>query len=521
MEQIQTFLSGPIGQLTFNLLFAIVILIVGYVIARIIASIVRRLLKRTQLDNRIAQSLSEPDEERAWPVENVIAKIVFWIIMLFVIVAALEQVSLTGISEPLSAFLDSLTTIYIPRLFAAGVLILAAWIIATALRYLVRKGLGMLKFDERMSKYGAIEDEEKVSIVEPLATAVFWFTFLLFLPSVLAALGLNSLAVMGQSVFDQIVSYLPGIFTAAVIALIGWILARIVRQIVTGLLMALGLDKFGTRVGLPEGRSLSEILGNILYIVILFFVIVAAVGALDIPAISDPIELMLTQMISFIPGLLGAIILLLLAYFIGRVVANLVRDLLANTGFDALPEKLGLSWSVSNKPSAWAGSLILIVIMIFAATSAAEILGSQFLVEALDVFIKFLWQAFLAAVIFAFGLYFARLAYRIIYATGMNNANFLARAAQIAVIVFSGALALGELGIARNIIDLAFGITLGGIALAAVLAFGLGSREIAGREVEKFVTEMRAHEEGDMPMPMANALQDDISAAAEADSDAS
>ncbi|MDX1417217.1 MAG: mechanosensitive ion channel [Candidatus Promineifilaceae bacterium] len=491
MEQIQSFLSGPIGQLTWNLLIAIVILIVGYIVARIIASIVRRLLKRTKIDDRIADTLSEPEEERRWPIEDVVAKITFWILMLFVIVAALEQVNITGISEPLSAFLNSLTTVYLPRLFGAGVLLLVAWLVATALRFLVRKGLGLLNFDKRMSRYGAIEEGEQVTFVEPLATAVFWFTFLLFLPSVLAALGLVSLAEMGTRVFDDIVGYLPSIFAAVVIGFIGWILARIIRQIVTSLLVALGVDKFGDRIGLSAERSLAEILGNILYIIILFLVIIAALGALNIPAISDPVTLMLTQIISFIPGLLGAVILLVLAYLIGRVVANLVRDLLANTGFDALPAKLGLSWSATNKPSAWAGSLVLIVIMIFAATSAAEILGSQFLVDALDVFITFLWQAFLAAVIFAFGLYFARLAYGIIYSTGMNNANFLARAAQVAIIVFAGAIALGELGIARNIIDLAFGISFGAIALAAVLAFGLGSREIAGREVEKFVADMR------------------------------
>lgn len=504
MEQIQSFLTGPVGQLVFNLVAAVLILIVGYIVARIIASIVRRLLKRTSLDDRIAASLSEPGEEHRWPAEDIIARIAFWVIMLFVIVAALEQVSLTGISAPLSEFLDLLTTVYLPRLFAAGVLLIVAWLIATALRFLVRKGLGLLKFDSRMSKYGAIEDEEKVSFVEPLATAIFWFTFLLFIPSVMNALGLSSLAAMGTQVFDQIVSYVPNIIGAAIIALIGWILARILRQIVTGLLAAIGVDKFGTRLGMPPERSLSELLGNILYIVILFLVIVSAVGTLNIPAISDPINHMMDQIIAFVPGLIGAIILLVLAYFIGRIVANLVRDLLSNTGFNALPDKLGLKWSPTNTPSEWAGSLLLVIIMIFAATQAAEILGSEFLVGAMAIFINLLWKAFLAAVIFAIGLYFARLAYRIVFSTGMNNANLLARAAQVAIIIFSAAIALGELGIAQNIIDMAFGITLGGIALAAVLAFGLGSREIAGREVENFVESMRATDESDQTPPFTS-----------------
>jgi len=130
--------------------------------------------------------------------------------------------------------------------------------------------------------------------------------------------------------------------------------------------------------------------------------------------------------------------------------------------------------------------------MIFAATSAAEILGSQFLVDALNVFIAFLWQVVLALVIVAIGLYFANLAYKAISVSKTSNALLLARLSRIAIIVFSIAMGLRELGIADDIVNLAFGVTLGAIGFAAALAFGLGSREVAGREVENFITAMRA-----------------------------
>jgi hypothetical protein len=61
-----------------------------------------------------------------------------------------------------------------------------------------------------------------------------------------------------------------------------------------------------------------------------------------------------------------------------------------------------------------------------------------------------------------------------------------------AILVFTGAMALRELGLAEDIVNLAFGLTLGAIAVAAALAFGLGSREIAGREVERMVQEARS-----------------------------
>ncbi|MFN2234129.1 MAG: mechanosensitive ion channel family protein, partial [Anaerolineales bacterium] len=123
MDQINQFFNSTIGISLINLGVALLILLVGYIVARIIASIVRRLLKRTNLDNRIADALSQPGEDRKFEVEDVIAKVLFWLLMIFVLVAALERIGLSGISAPLSAFLNDVTTVYLPRLGAAAVLL--------------------------------------------------------------------------------------------------------------------------------------------------------------------------------------------------------------------------------------------------------------------------------------------------------------------------------------------------------------------------------------------------------------
>jgi hypothetical protein len=496
MEQVQSFFAGPIGTVIISVLYALLILIVGYIVARILASITRRILKRTNLDNRLADSLSEPDNPRQYEVEDIIAKIIFWLVMLFVVVAALEALNLSAISEPLGLFLDSLATTYLPNILQAGILLLIAWIIAAVFRLLVRKVGKLFKFDERLSNYTALEEGEQVSITEPLANATYWFIFLLFIPAVLEALGIRSLALPLTNTLNDIFSYIPAILSATVIALIGWFLAKIIRNVVTNLLKAIGTDRLGQRAGMGEDRSLSDILGTILYVGILILVIIQALDQLNIDAISDPLNSMLLIIMDAIPSLLGAIVILLLAYFIGKIIAGLAKTLLAAIGFDVLPEKLGLKWSTTRSPSDWASWLILVVIMIFAATAAVELLGSAFLVNAMDVFITLLWNTFLAAIIFAFGLYFANLAYKIIIETGTDSALFMARMAKVLIIIFAGAIALGQMGIAKEIINLAFGISLGAIALAFALAFGLGvgigkPGNIPGREVEDLITKWR------------------------------
>lgn len=500
MQTIQDFFNSVIGASLLNLLLALLILIIGYILARLIAGVVRRLLQRVSLDNRLAAALSDEKQRREFPVEDTIGKVVFWLLMIFVLVAFFQRLGLTTIAGPFSAFLTELTTVYLPRLAAAAILLAIAWLVATILRFLVQKGASLIKLDQRLTRYGALQEEEQVSISEPLAEATFWFVLLLFLPAVLNTLGILSIAAPVQQVINDIIGYLPSLLSAAIIGLIGWFIARIIRQVITGLLRAVGIDRFGTQVGLAAERSLSEIIGNIAYILIMLVVIIAALDALNIAAISGPTTEMLTTIVDSIPAVLGAIIVLVLAYLVGRLVSNLLADLLANIGFNSLPARLGVRWNAERAPSVWAGWLILVVIMIFAATAAAELLGSAFLVEALDTFVEFLWRVFLAAVVFAFGLYFANLAYRAIHDTGTDNARTLARLARIAVIVFTAALALRQIGIGEDIINLAFGITLGALGLAAALAIGLGSREVAGREVERLIDDWRSPEP-DEPAP--------------------
>lgn len=497
MEQIMEFFTQNIGPTLADLIVALLILLVGYIVARIVAGIFRRLLKRTNLDNRVADALSEPGEERRFQIEDVVAKVVFWILMIFVFVAFFERIGLFGIAAPLSAFLNNVTTDYLPSLVGAGLLLLLAWLIATALRFLVKKAVSLTKFDERLSKYGALEEGEQVTFGQALSNGVFWLVFLLFLPAVLSALGISEIAEPLQGVLDEILGIIPGLLAAVVVFVIGWFIARILFQVLSNLLKAIKADEVGQRVGLSESYALSNLVARIVYIFVMLVTVIAALDQLNIEAISEPTTQMLTTIVNAIPGLIGAALVLVVAYAIARLVSKLVEDLLTGIGFDSVPQKLGLTWSVSNSPSKWAGYLVLVAIMLLSATSAAELLGSVFLVEALGVFIGFFWQVVLAVVIFAIGLYFANLAKNVVMNTGANQAGFVARLAQVAIIIFALAMSLRQLGLADDIINLAFGITLGALGLAAALAFGLGSREVAGREVDRFITKMRSEEDED------------------------
>ena len=492
MEAIQDFFNSSLGATILNVFLAFVILLVGYIIARLVGSVVRRLLEKTSLDDRLAQALAGEGQEVKYDVEDVLGKVAFWIIMLFAIVASLQRLGLTRVAAPIDALLQQITTVYLPGIAGAIVLLLIAWLVATVLKFLILKAGGLLSLDERLSTSGALEEGEKVSITQPLATAVFWFVFLFFLPAVLNTLGLKSIADPIIAIFDQILGYVPNLFGAAAIFLIGWFVARIVRHIVANLLAALGVDKAGEKVGLSAERPLSYLIGTLAYVFILLVTLIAALEQLAIDSITEPLTQMLTSVLDAVPMYVGAVIILVVAYYVARFLSNLAQELLTNMGVDSLPAKLGLNWSGSRTLSQLIGYLVTIVIMLFAISWAAEMIGNSSLFVAVTGLITFLWQVVLAIIILAIGLFIANMTAQVILNAGSSNAHLLALLARVAILVFAGAMALGQLGVADAIVEMAFGFLIGAIALAAALAFGLGSREIAGREVDSFLTNLRA-----------------------------
>jgi len=497
MNDLLNQLLALVGTNFLNLLSALGILIVGWIVARLIAWGVFKLLQRTNLDNRLAGAMTveeEGAEERPrLNIERWVSTAVFYLLMLFVLIAFFQTLQLTAVSGPLSALLNQLLATA-PQLIGALLILLVAWVIATVAKMLISRVLRMSKFDERISDQADIETD-KVSVSDSLANGVFWLVFLLFLPAVLNTLGMQGLVQPVQGVVDQFLGAIPNIFAAAVIFVVGWFIARIVRQIVTNLLAATRLDSFGEQVGLgATEQPLSNIIGSIVYVLVLIPAVIAALNALQIEALSAPAVTMLTTVLNAIPAFFGAVIVLAVAYFAGRLVAGLVSNLLAGIGFNKLPGLLGFKVEPQEGQrtlSDMVGVLVVVAVMLLAATEAADILGLGILATMIANFTAFGGQVLLAVIILGIGLYLANLARNVIISASGENSAFTANLARIAILVFSAALALQQLGIASEIVNLAFGILLGTIGVAAALAFGLGSREIAGRQTEEWLNKMK------------------------------
>lgn len=483
LEDIMSRSTELFGGFLPNLIGALGILVIGWIVALVASAIVRGALKRTTLDNRLAELATGG---KPIPIERHVGTAVYWIIMLFVVVAVLQALNLTIVAEPLNALLGQLGT-FVPQLVGALILLLMAWVVATVLKKVVSGSLRALKLDERLG--GA--DESATSIADNLGEAVYWLVFLLFLPAILGTLALEGLLQPVQALVDDLLGFLPNVLGAGLILAVGWFIANLVRRIITNLLASVGADGLASRVGLADAlgtMKISGLVGLVVYVLILLPVLTAALNALGIDAVTAPVSDMLGSILNAIPVLFGVMVLLSIAYFVGRVVADLIRNVLASAGFDSILTKLGLAKAPveGGRPSDVVSTLVLVAIMLFASIEAAGMLGFEVLGELISRFLV------LGLIIFGVGLFLANLADRTVRASATAQAGLLAMSARVSIIVLASAMALRQMGVANEIITLAFGLLLGAIAVAAALAFGLGARDVAGSAVEDWSKRLKS-----------------------------
>lgn len=500
-----------IALFTPRLLGATAILLVGWLIAAIVAAVTRKILNSTDIDNKIAAGVT--NRQDVPQVEKLISGLVFWSIILLTIVAVLQTLGLEVASRPLNSFLDQLIG-FLPKIVGAGILLAVAWVLATVVKILTIRTLKAFNLDERLSQdtTGDSLSLDNLSLSDTIGNALYWFIFLLFLVPVLDTLALRQALQPVQALITQILSILPNILAATLIAVVGWFLANIVRRIVSNLLVTTGVDHLGSRFGLSSAsgvQPLSTIAGTVVYVLILIPVAIAALNALKIEAISIPAITMLQQILNALPGIFTAIAILIVAYFLGRFVADIVTSILTSLGFNNIFAILGLPLPTSQStsyestsyeptprvptrtPSEIAGIVVLVGILLFATVAAVNILNIPALTVLVTGILLIFGRILSGLIVFAIGLFLANLAFNIITSSGNPQARVLGQVARISIIALVSAMALQQIGVASDIVNLAFGLLLGAIAVAIALAFGLGGRDIAREQVQEWLNSFK------------------------------
>jgi mechanosensitive ion channel-like protein len=356
LAQTVTTTTGPNGQAVWlwvqsripgGVVGAIIILIVGWLIARLLEAIVTAALRRTGLDRRLAPMVT--DARPAAPPTDVAASIgrfVYYVAMLFVLVAVFDALGLTIVTTPLTALLAELFA-FLPRLVAAILIVLVGWLLARIVSRLVSGLLAAMGLDRHAERWGLAGGLGGQRLSGIIGTIVYVLILLPVIAAALDALQLEALTRPISNMINEILAAVPNVVAAVLVVAIAYVVGRLVADLITALLTGLGVNALPARLGLGGptpvrpaaamtdrttavpattvgGRTPAQLIGWLVQVAIVWFAVIQAFQILGFTQ--------LTGILTDLLALAGRILLGLIIFLVGLWLAQLAAGAIRTSG---------------------------------------------------------------------------------------------------------------------------------------------------------------------------------------------
>lgn len=399
-------------------------------------------------------------------------------------------------NEVTGALNSGLTTFmnFLPTLIGAILLFIVAWIVAKLVKKGTAKGLRAVGFNRLLTKWGATQNPEQGNqTIDAIANVLYYLVWLLFLPAILGMLGLTAVAEPISNMFTTALNFLPKLIGAALIFVIGYVVAKFVKNMIYNLLLSVNVDKWMAKitpssqpnksVSTDQKDTLAKVLANLVFIIILIPIVTAALDTLGIAAISGPVIGVLNTILAAIPNILVAVILLGIGIAIAKFVGDLLADLLEGTGLNNVMGYVSKDAKMNFNLSKIIGQVVAVIIGVFFLVEALNVLNLQVLNTIGEAIIAYLPLVLSALVILGLGVIGGTILGN--FVNKSTNSEMFGDIVKYLLIIFSVFMALDQLQFATSIVNGAFLFIMGGIAIAFAIAFGIGGRDVAKRTLEK------------------------------------
>lgn len=328
----------------------------------------------------------------------------------------------------------------------------------------------------------------KSNLVAPIASLVKAVLTIFVLMAVLQHFGLTDVLAPLKDLANKFLAVIPNIIGAGIIAYAGWIIAGIVADLVK-----LALGKVDEQLAAKTGNKdieISKFGSAFIFGGILLPIIVAALGVLNIPSISEPASAMIKELMASVPNIIGAGIILVVAYFVAKFVVFMLTGLLEAANINDMPAKIGLTgiFTKNFTPMKLIGGTIMFFSMLTATTAAVNTLGIDIISQIFAKILEFGGGILVGGVILLVGSILSTLVYEKLSKSGNKS---LANIARFAIVGLVLAMGLKAMGLADNIVNLAFAFTLGSVSVAFAIAFGMGGRDAAKKLADKWVDSIK------------------------------
>lgn len=361
------------------------------------------------------------------------------------------------------------------KILYAVLIWVVTWLVAKGSKWAFAKLVDKISFLQR--DLGGSGESIGTSLGRIVSLLIWLFGWI----AILTVFELDAVTEPLQQLLDTVMGFIPNIVGAGIIFFIGSIVAKIVKDLVVTFMTTINLDKWANRAGAEQvtgNSAISNTIGTIVYVLIIVPVSIAALQALQISAISDPAVTLLETILSAIPLIIGAALVLGVAYLIARWVAGLVEELLPGLGVDQSVGAMGILPEGSNV-SSLVSKIVMIAIMLFAAIAATRLLNFPELTNILDNVLDLGGRVIFGGVVIALGFFIANMLAKL-----MGENALAASVVRYAALLLFAFMGLQFMGVGEEIVQTAFTAIVAAIAVAGALAFGLGGRDAAAKTLE-------------------------------------
>lgn len=374
----------------------------------------------------------------------------------------------------------------LPSVMGAISVLIIGLIIAWMIKKIVLHLFNKMNIDEKLGQKLKIDFRLDQFIAKMVYYLIVTYTLLI----VLGMMGLDSVLAPIENMLSEFLSFIPNLVSAGIIGFAGYLFAKIVSE-ATGFLTNT-LEPYALKAGFRNPATLSNLAKKLVFILTFLPILIVALDTLKMKAISVPAIEMLSTFLNAIPNILAAVITIGVFYIVGKLITGFLVDLLRNIGTDKFAQKMGISKMIGHRSLAdLSGNLAFAFILFMGIITGAEHLGMTALNGILTTIFQMAGRVFFGLIILTIGAYLANIVGDLLK---KSNSQWIAPIAKFAVVGIFLAFALHTMGVAESIVNLAFGLTLGAAATAFALAFGLGGREVAGRQLEQyFDSAQKAH----------------------------
>ncbi len=373
--------------------------------------------------------------------------------------------------------LTSSSSDFIPGTIGAIIILIIGWFIAGFVKRLITRLLGKTGVDKKLGN-------SKVNLSKFVGKLAYFLIMIFVFMLALEKLGMSNVMDPMKNMLNGFLAFIPNIVGAGLVCYIGYMLASIVSELVG--LSGDTIQKLVPKLKLPENLDLVKILKKVVFIFIFIPLLIAALNILNMEAISEPATAMLQTFMGAIPKVLVAALILIVFIIGGRFVSGLLKDLLNSMNLNSFFKKINLDGITGNTNIVQLiSNVVYAFILAFGVMTAVEKLEFHQLTALLNTIVHYAGNILFGLVILAIGNWIATLAYNNFAKKDENK--FVGSILRMAIIAIFLAIGLRTMGIANEIINLAFGLTLGTVAVTVALSFGLGGREAAGKQMERIL----------------------------------